>query len=79
MSLTSQPKFWPKNPVTNVRGRKTVASTVSRSIVVFCRTLTFVCSTEITAMLASRIVPRRSRWAETSSLTSTRWSCTSRR
>ena len=42
-------------------------------------TLTFVCSTEITAMLASRIVPRRSRWAETSSFTSTRWSCTSRR
>src|SRR5438874_1466929 len=37
MLLTSQPKFWPKNPVTNVSGRKTVASTVSCSMVVFCR------------------------------------------
>src|ERR1700758_3723803 len=60
---TSQPKFWPKNPVTKVSGRKTVARMVSCSIVLFCWTLTFVCSTEITAMLASSTVPSRSRWA----------------
>ena len=40
---------------------------------------TSVCSTEMTAMLASRTVASRSRCAETSSLTSSRWSWTSRR
>ena len=29
MWSTSQPKFWPKKPVTNVSGRKIVATTVS--------------------------------------------------
>src|SRR6516162_8285304 len=55
------------------------ARIVSCSMVVFCRRLTFVCSTEITAMLASSTVPSRSRCAATSSLTSSRWSLTSRR
>src|ERR1700730_8991511 len=32
---TSQPKFWPKKPVTKVSGRKIVARMVSCSIVVF--------------------------------------------
>ena len=44
----------------------------SCSMVEFCRTLTFVCSTEITAMLACSTVPSRSRCAATSSLTSSR-------
>jgi hypothetical protein len=47
-------------------------ATVSCSIVVVCRTLTLVCCTQITAMSASRMVPNRSRWAATSSLTRTR-------
>ncbi len=72
MRPTSQAKFWPKKPVMNVSGRKTVARMVSCSMVAFCRTLTFVCSTEITAMFASRTVPSRSRWAATSSLTRSR-------
>jgi hypothetical protein len=38
--LTSHPKFWPKNPVTKVNGRKTVARMVSCSTEAFCRTLT---------------------------------------
>ena len=79
MCPISHAKFWPKKPVMKVRGRKTVARMVSCSMVVFCRTLTLVYSTEITAMLASSTVPSRSRWAATSSLTSSRWSCTSRR
>ena len=29
MWRTSQPKFWPKKPVSEVRGRKIVATTVS--------------------------------------------------
>jgi len=52
MWLTSHPKFWPKNPVTNVSGRKIVARIVSCSMVEFCRRLICVCSTEMTAMLA---------------------------
>ena len=79
MWSASQAKFWPKNPVTNVSGRNTVAMMVSRSIVELCRTLIWVCSTEMTAMLASRMVASRSRWAETSSLTSSRSSVTSRK
>ena len=75
---TSQPKFWPKNPVTKVSGRNTVARIVSCSMVSFWRTPILVCSTEITAMFASSRSSSRSRWAETSSLTSSRWSCTSR-
>ncbi len=30
MWFTSQPKFWPKKPVMNVIGRKTVPTIVSR-------------------------------------------------
>ena len=37
--LTSHPKFWPKNPVTKVSGKKIVAKMVSCSTVEFCRTL----------------------------------------
>ena len=44
MWSTSQAKFWPKKPVTNVSGKNTVARTVSRSIVAFCRMLIMVCS-----------------------------------
>src|SRR5215813_11388735 len=63
MCRTSQAKFWPKKPVMNVSGRKTVASTVSCSMVAFCRTLTLVCSTESTATLACSTVPSRSHCA----------------
>jgi len=42
MCLTSQPKFWPKKPVTKVSGRKIVARIVSCSMVVFCWRLSFV-------------------------------------
>ena len=49
------------------------------SMVAFCRTPTLVCSTDSTAMLACSTVPSRSRWAVTSSSTSSRWSWTSRR
>jgi hypothetical protein len=45
MRPTSQPKFWPKKPVTKVGGKKTVGRIVSCSTVAFCRTLTLVCST----------------------------------
>ena len=42
------------------------------------RTTSF-CSAVVTAMLACRIVESRSRWAMISSLTSLRWSSTSRK
>jgi hypothetical protein len=67
MFLTSQPKFWPKKPVTKVSGRNTVARRVRLSMLEFCLMLIRVCSTEITAMLASRMVPSRSRCAAISS------------
>jgi len=66
MCTSSQAKFCPKKPVTKVSGRKTVASFVSCSMLAFWRTLILVCSTEITAMLASSTVPSRSRCAATS-------------
>ena len=44
-----------------------MARMVSRSIVALCRTLIRFCSTEITAVFASRTVVSRSRWAATSS------------
>ena len=37
MLRTSQPKFWPKKPVMNVSGRKTVAMIVSCFITVLRR------------------------------------------
>jgi hypothetical protein len=37
MRLTSQPKFWPKNPVTKVSGRKIVAMIVSCFMTTFRR------------------------------------------
>ncbi len=76
--VASQPKFIPKNPVMNVSGRKIVAISVSRLAVSFWRTLISFCSTEITAMFACSTIASRSRWATTSSLTSFRWSLTSR-
>ena len=79
MCRTSHPKFWPKKPVTKVSGRKTVARIVSCSMVEFCWTLTLVCSTEITAMLAWSTVVSRSRWSVISSSTRSRWSRTSRK
>jgi drug/metabolite transporter (DMT)-like permease len=41
MCFTSQPKFWPKNPVTNVSGRKIVAMIVSCFMTTFRRLETF--------------------------------------
>ena len=78
MWSASQPKFIPKKPVMNVSGRKIVAISVSRLAVSFWRTLISFCSTEITAMFAWSTIASRSRWAMTSSLTSFRWSLTSR-
>ena len=72
MCRTIQPKFIPKNPVMNVKGRKIVATSVSCLVVSFWRTLISFCWLEITAMLAWRIVARTSRSATTSSLTSLR-------
>ena len=68
----SQPKFIPKKPMMNDKGRKIVATSVSCFIVSFWRTLISFCWLEITAMLACRIVASTSRRATTSSLTSLR-------
>ena len=76
---TSQPKFWPKNPVMNVRGRNTVAINVSCSMLSFSANarLGLLSRDHGQGCLEDRCqeIP----CAATSSSTSRRWSWTSRR
>lgn len=57
MYPTSQPKFWPEEPVTNVSGKKMATRTVSYSMAAFWRMLILDCPTGSTAMFASSTVP----------------------
>ena len=79
MCAISQPKFWPKKPVMKVSGRKTVARMVSCSMVVVLPDADLVLLDRDHRHVGLQHVPSRSRWAATSSLTSSRWSWTSRR